>query len=59
MATKKQISSLITYSLNNDKEKIFEVAKDIAKTHKNQKFIDQINSMVTLSKYSNKSPYFW
>ncbi len=54
MATKKQISSLITYSLNNDKEKIFEVAKDIAKTHKNQKFIDQINSMVTLSKYSNK-----
>lgn len=54
MATKKQISSLLTYSLNNDKEKVFEVAKDIAKTQKNQKFIDQINSMVTLSKYSNK-----
>jgi len=54
MATKKQISSLITYSLNNDKERFFEVAQDIAKTHKNQKFVDQINSMVTLSKYSDR-----
>jgi AAA+ superfamily predicted ATPase len=55
MATKKQISSLITYSINNDKEKIFEVAQDIANSQKDQKMIDRINSMVLVSKWNIKS----
>lgn len=54
MATKKQISSLITYSLNNDKEKIFEVAQDIIKGEKNKMFVDKINWMISLSKYDQK-----
>ena len=54
MATKKQISSLITYSLNNDKEKVFEVAQDIIKGEKNKMFVDKINWMMSLSKYDQK-----
>lgn len=53
MATKKQISSLITYSLNNDREKVFEVAQEIAKNQKDKFFIDKINSMVSLSNNFN------
>ncbi len=54
MATKKQVSSLITYSLNNDREKLFEVAKDIAESQKDQFFVDKINSLIWLSKSSTK-----
>lgn len=55
MATQKQISNLITHSLNNDKERFFEEVKNIAKTGKNQAFVEKINSMITLSKYNSNS----
>lgn len=59
MATKKQISSLIVHSLNDDKEKFFETVEDIIKNNKNQDFVDKINWMISLSRYRRNESTAW
>ena len=54
MATNRQISSLIAHSLNNDKKKVFEVVEEIVRTNKNKNFVNNINSMIELSKFSER-----
>jgi len=46
MATKKQISDLIKYAINNDKERLFDLSKEIIRNEKNPKIADEIHDII-------------